>query len=338
MELLRIIATLMILMLHFSGWLLSLADVHSYWYGGTPMAITRATLNSISYIGVVLFVLISGYFSIRPKSRSLLNLFTCLAFCYVGTYLLNCGVTGDAVFQHHRLLRSLMVFSHDNWFIQCYLFLMLLSPILNTFVGKVSEKSLLVYILIFMAFAFYFGCVQDAKWFHFNEGYSVNTMIIVYLIGRYIRLYGEDKLGNVVSWKIAIVWVIGTILMGVCKLFAPEYGVYWTYCSPFHIVTAVAFFLLFTRIHFQSNIVNWIGASCLAVYILHIQPPIIGWIISIDKYLLETNNALLWLGGGVCVILSVFCTAIMFDKLRILVSKTMLDWADKWLRNFRIAK
>lgn len=328
MELLRIIATMMILMLHFSGWLLSFTDVHSYWYGGTAMAVTRATLNSISYIGVVLFVLISGYFSIRPKLRSILNLFTCLAFCYVGTYLLNCWVTGEAVFQHHRLLRSLMVFSHDNWFIQCYLFLILLSPVLNAFVEKVSEKSLLVYTLVFMAFAFYFGCVQDAKWFNFNKGYSINTMIMIYLIGRYIRLYGEERLSNVVLWKIALVWVVGAMLMGVSKLYAPEYEIYWTYCSPFHIITAVAFFLLFTRVHFQNKIINWTGASCLAAYILHIQQPIIGWIINIDKYLLDTNNALLYFSGGICVVLCVFVIAIIFDKLRILVSKPIIDWVD----------
>lgn len=43
------------------------------------MAVTRATLNALTIIGVPLFVLISGYFSIKPKVCSLLNLFTCLA-------------------------------------------------------------------------------------------------------------------------------------------------------------------------------------------------------------------------------------------------------------------
>ena len=212
-EILRIVATLMILMVHFSGWLLSFVGIDTFWANGTSMAVTRAMLNSVTCIGVVLFVLISGYFGIHPKLRSLLNLFTCLAFFYLGAYLYNCWATGDAVFQHHRVLRSLMAFSHENWFIQCYLFLMLLSPVLNAFVEKVSEKALLIYILIFMACAFYFGCVHDSTYFYFNRGYSVTTFIMIYLVGRYLKLYGEKRMEQVASWKIALIWVGCTALI-----------------------------------------------------------------------------------------------------------------------------
>ena len=185
-ELLRIVATLMILMTHFSGWFLTFVGIDSFWYGGTAMAVTRALLNSITCIGVVLFVLISGYFSIRPKVSSLLNLFTCLAFFYLCTYLLNCWIIGDSVFQHHRVFRNLMAFSRENWFIQCYLFLVLLSPVLNAFVENVTEKSLLIYVLAFVVCAFYFGCVHNSTYFYFNQGYSVTTFILIYLIGRNI--------------------------------------------------------------------------------------------------------------------------------------------------------
>lgn len=241
-ELLRIVATLMILMVHFSSWFPTFFGVESYWVGGTAMAVTRATLNSLSCIGVPLFVLISGYFSIHPKVRSLLNLFTCLAFFYLGTYLLNCWITGDAVFQHHRVLRSLLAFSHENWFIQCYLFLMLLSPVLNAFVEKVSEKAFLTYILIFMACAFYFGCVHDSTYFYFNGGYSVTTFIMIYLVGRYLRLYGEKRMESVSSWKIALVWIGCTALICIWKLFLPKYGLFVSYCSPIQILSAVSFF------------------------------------------------------------------------------------------------
>lgn len=289
------------------------------------MAITRVALNSISCIGVVLFVLISGYFSIRPKVRSLLNLFTCLAFFYLGTYLLNCWVTGDAIFQHHRVLRNLMAFSYENWFIQCYLFLMLLSPVLNAFVERVSEKFLLIYIMAFAVCAFYFGCVHDSTYFYFNRGYSVSTFILVYLIGRYIRLYGEAKLQRMASWQIACVWIVCAMLMCIGRLYTPEYSIFWCYCSPIHLLAAVTFFMLFTRIHFQSKFVNWIGASCLAAYIIHTQAPVIGWIIDIDERLLLSNNAILYLAGAIGVAVAVFVVAILLDKVRILICKPLID-------------
>ena len=330
-EILRIVATLMILMVHFSGWMLTFIGVETYWYGSTAMALTRASLNAISCIGVPLFVLISGYFSIKPKVRSLLNLFTCLAFFYLGTYLLNCWVTGDAVFQHHRVLRRLMAFSRENWFIQCYLFLILLSPVLNAFVEKVSERTLLIYILIFMACAFYFGCVHDSTYFYFNRGFSVTTFILIYLIGRYVRLYGEKRFQQVASWKIALVWIGCTVLICVWKLFMPEYWIYVSYHSPIQLVSAASLFVLFTRVSFQSKLVNWMGASCLAAYILHTNAPVMGWMIQGDEYLLCTNNPILYVGGGLVLILLIFFVAVLLDKIRLWGVKPILDAMDMFL-------
>ena len=293
------------------------------------MIVNRASLYALTCIGVPLFVLISGYFSIRPKVRSLLNLFTSLAFFYVGTYILNCWVTGDAVFQHHRILRSLFVFSRENWFIQCYLFLMLLSPVLNAFVEKVSEKTLLIYILIYIACAFYFGCVHDSTYFYFNRGFSVTTFILIYLIGRYVRLYGEKRLQQVASWKIALVWIGCTVLICVWKLFMPEYGIYVTYHSPILILSAVMLFLLFSRMSFQSKVVNWMGTSCLAAYILHTNAPILGWMIKSDEYLLNTNNAGIWICGAIGICVGVFIVAILLDKIRIMICKPLLKFMDK---------
>lgn len=324
-ELLRIVATLMILLLHFSGWFPTFFGVDSFWTGNTAMDVTRAMLNSLTCIGVVTFVLISGYFSIKPKVRSLLNLFTCLAFFYLGTYLLNCWITGDAVFQHHRVLRSLMVFSHENWFIQCYLFLMLLSPILNAFVEKVSEKALLVYILVFVACAFYFGCVHNSTYFYFNRGYSVTTFIMVYLIGRYVRLYGEKRLEQVASWKIATVWLGCMALICVWKLVYAEYEVYVSYCSPIQLLSAVLLFLLFARMSFQSQVVNWMGTSCLAAYIFHTNAPVMGWMIQKDADLLNTNNAGIYLVGAIVICVSVFIVAILLDKVRMWICMPMVE-------------
>lgn len=331
-ELLRIVATLMILMVHFSGWFLSFVGIDTFWGGGKSMAVTRVMLNSVSCIGVVLFILISGYFGIHPKIRSLLNLFMCLAFFYLGTYLLNCWVTGDAVFQHHRVLRKLMAFSHENWFIQCYLFLMLVSPMLNVFVEKGSEKELLTYIIVFVACAFYFGCVHDSTYFYFNRGYSVTTFIMIYLVGRYLRLYGEKRMAQVASWKIILVWIGCTALICVWKLFMPRYGLFVSYCSPILLLSALSLFLLFARLSFQSKVVNWMGASCLAAYILHTNAPIMGWMIETDERLFCANNAGLYVVGAVGICVGVFVVAIMLDKIRIWICKPLLNFADKMLK------
>lgn len=334
-ELLRVIATLMILMVHLSGWLLTFVGIDTFWIGGTAMAITRSGLNSICCIGVPLFVLISGYFSIKPKARSILNLFTCLAFFYLGTYLVNCWLTGEAVFQHHRVLRNLMAFSHENWFIQCYLFLVLLTPILNAFVEKVSESILLSYILVFAACAFYFGCVHDSTYFYFNQGYSVTTFMLIYLIGRYVKLYGQKRLENIASWKILAIWLGCTILICIWKLYMPALGRFVSYCSPIQLLAAVSLFLIFTRIQFQSKFINWLGVSCLAAFLLHTREPVMGWMIRADEYLFSSHNAILYFVGSIVVVLAIFIVAVMLDKIRILICNPILNMVDKTLEKWK---
>jgi len=297
-ELLRIIATAMIVMTHFSGYYLTLASVDSFWIGGTAMALTRTSMSALSLIGVNLFIFISGYFSIKPKGKSLLNLFTCLAFFYAGLYILNCFITNESVLQHHRLLRSLMAFSRENWFIQCYLFLVLLSPMLNKFVKVVSERQLLIYISVFLFCAFYFGCIHNSTYFYFNSGYSITTFMLVYLIGRYMRLYGIKRLNAISTCSLFFVYIACTLLLVVLKLYLPNAERLWSYCSPVTILSATAFFLPFTRLNFESNFVNQVGSSCLATYIVHTCPPVSSWIINIDVQLLKADNALLYLGEG----------------------------------------
>ena len=98
-ELLRIIATIFILIVHCNGWFLQEWGGISTWSADRDffVGLTRATIQSITYIGVDLFVLISGFYAIKPKMKSVLNLFSILAFFYVGTYLFSI-LTGDATF------------------------------------------------------------------------------------------------------------------------------------------------------------------------------------------------------------------------------------------------
>ena len=193
-ELLRIVATLFIVIVHCNGWFINdLGGVNSWYCGGCIRSLWRLAVQSVTCIGVDLFVLISGYFSIKPKLHSIVNLFTCLCFFYVGCYLMNCIVNQEPL-SLHRLLSNLAAFSRENWFIQCYLFLMLLAPIANVFMESMSERRITLYLILFISIAFYFGCVRDSKYFYFNRGYSVTTLLLVYLIGRYIKLFFNKKI------------------------------------------------------------------------------------------------------------------------------------------------
>ena len=321
-ELFRIVATLLILIVHCNGWFLSQWGGVTTWAGGkgAGVGLCRAYIQSFSCIGVNCFVLLSGYFSIKPRLKSIVNLFTTLAFFYVGTYALGC-LLDKWYFSWNGFLTNVLAFSRENWFIQCYLFLMLLSPILNAFVERVKGKSLLLYIGFFMLCEFYFSCVRPSRYFYFNNGYSITHFVLIYLIGRYLCLYGVERLKNLRTVWLWVAFLCLTTLMVVFRSMSLDELRWLSYSSPLLIVSSAVLLLIFSRIKCQNKVVNYIAKSSLAVYIFHTCGPIINWFAAMDVRIFQSMPYSIYLLQMGCVILGVFLVAIMLDKVRLLLCK-----------------
>ena len=266
-ELFRIVATMMILILHCNGWLLHDYGGIDTWEAnrGFLVGLARRTIQSLCVIGVDCFVLISGYYSIKPKLKSLINLFTLLFFFYVGGYLLSYALGGEFTWKHFA--KSCLAFSRPNWFIQSYLFLMLLAPMINAFVEKCSEKQMTLYTLLYMGCAFYFDCLRDSEHFYFNGGYSVTSLMLIYLVGRYLKLYGVDKLNRLPSYLPLLFYVLSVIVL-ILLYYLPDWGLI-RYHSPFVIVSSVLLFYL----GYQNLIIrSLIGLEFLPYLFLYAIP------------------------------------------------------------------
>lgn len=162
-ELLRIVATFFIIIVHCNGWFLwDRGEIYGWSSGGLYIGAWRIFVQSVTCIGVNVFILISGYFSIKPKPQSLVNLFSILFFFYVGGYIYDCLLL-ERTFKVGTFVRNCLAFSRENWFVQCYLFLLLLSPVLNKFVENTTKQSLRTFVIIYSLCAFYFGCIHNSQ-------------------------------------------------------------------------------------------------------------------------------------------------------------------------------
>lgn len=88
-ELFRIISMLLVLIVHLNGWYLGDLDsnkVYDRISGINFKELYRFIVESASVVCVNCFILISGYFSIRPNFKSLYRLFTQILFFYVLAY------------------------------------------------------------------------------------------------------------------------------------------------------------------------------------------------------------------------------------------------------------
>lgn len=216
-ELLRIIATLFILILHCNGWFLrEWGGITSWNTGNTIVAAWRILIQNVTLLGVDVFILISGFYGMRPKLKSIVNLFTLLLFFYVGCYLWNCSI-GNETFSVAGLYGNILAFSRRNWFINSYLFLMLLSPLINSFIDSVETKKIGIYTILYCVITLYFGYYRGNEYWYYNEAYSVTMMVGVYLVGRY--LYKIIDKFNEIKYRYLVFSFMGIIgLMSIIRV------------------------------------------------------------------------------------------------------------------------
>lgn len=234
-----------------------------------------AVLQTLSVYGVNLFVLITGYFMVEKKTvslRKLAGLLIDITFYGLAMYGVSLLV-GIKQFSIGGLLKSaLPLLAGYRWFVLAYCVLYLVAPLINVALGHVGKKQYLTFLVIYL---FFFSL-----WPTFlpnppldDYGYSFHHLIVIYMIGGYIRHYGKDAR---VGWCSAV--LAGSVLITAAlhavpdisfPILATAHGYRGANNSVFVIAGTVAIFLLFTKLHFSSKIVNLFAASAFSVFLIH---------------------------------------------------------------------
>lgn len=317
-ELLRIIAILMITIHHtlLDGRLDRIIVNGENLISGWQWAVL---LNGFVFVGVNVFILISGYYSIKFKWKSVLNLFIfCVFYMFLNfliqKYMLGeSGITGALI-----LKKSITAMTHTpKWFIPCYVVLYFLSPLLNAAIESMTKKQYLYGLGVLSAYCLWFGYVRHAGVFNDN-GYAVGQFIWLYFIGGYIkRFVSQETLKKYCGINVSI-WLITSVLWGGATLLLYK-GIYiplWrpiTYNNPLTLIGSVAFFCIFPTFHFYSPKVNYFAKSVLAVYLLNLP---IRYFPGVETYVVDWEIGLYLI---FCVIWSIarLCAATLIDQLRL---------------------
>lgn len=330
MELLRLVCMLMIVCHHFTQaiWLY-VPDFAHHAYVERAMI---DLLNAFCLVAVNVFVLISGFFGIRPSWRGAANLYLQCAF-YAGLlYFVYILINGIGI-NRWCLYNAIMPISHNPgwWFIPCYVFLYILSPILNRSIDGMSKGEYQIALILLTILNCYFGFFRR---FDFNvTGYSLSHFIYLYFIGRYLKLHFVWSINKNVRCVIyALGYMLGSVtLWGLGQMAGGQYNniVCWTweqYNHPLMLFNSICLLLLFTEWHFQNKIVNWFATSTLAVYLLHrsvyfneCMDKIVANIYTTPPYLvLRIATVLL---SAICLLL----ICLLVDKIRILLINPIIS-------------
>ena len=325
-ELYRIIAMLFVVIVHCNGWLV----------GGLPgdfdetnisaFRISQATIQAITCTCVNMFLLISGYFGLKLKLKSILNIYMLLISISIPFYLLSVYLGGT--FSIRQFLSRFMAFSRSGYFVECYLLLMFFSPVLNAFIDKLGKKILL-WVLLFWGIEIYFEFYLHDKDLGFMGGYSFIHFMLIYMIGRTLYLY-KEQLFAISKKRYFTCYILSTLTILCLYTIFDIYA--YSYCSPFNVIATCSLFMIFAKTTYYNRWINWVASSTFAVYIIHTSNPVFNWLRNFDKEALtnyEYPSYLLTMGG---VILLIFVGSIIYDKIAKIVTVPIVSYLDRTIQ------
>lgn len=283
-------------------------------------------IDCLCICAVNCFILISGYFSINLRLDKFLLLSVTL-FLY--TLIFD---TGFLISEKKWLtaLASTFIFSHCKyWFVRNYIYLMLLAPVINYLFTNLNRHLINYFILIVIIISCYLGFIWD------NEpnptGYNLFQFIMIYCIGRYIKIYGL-KLNRIKSF---LLYFLSAIVTGILMSIFWLYDHHWyaikmiNYNNPLVILSAIGLFLYCKTIQLNSKFINKIAQSAFAIYL--IQSSL--WCTSF--YYQDIWNSQSIFGGSIILIIIplsilVVIACILFDQ----IMRPIINLSVKSLANF----
>jgi len=269
-ELLRIVCILFVIMHH--------VLVHGRGiYNVEPYPWLYGFINQLCYVAVNVFILISGYFTIRFSWQKLLKLYLMCAVVGGLCYCFHCLVDGNRI-GHSLVWSTMFPFSWTPvWYISVYAVLMLVSPFLNIMLEHLDKRQSKWLIAVLILISCYFG------WFWHGrvnqDGLGLFQFVTMYCIGYEMHRCGVAHRLRMAQWGGAWVFFAATCTVLVYLQQTVSFGqafppqpVMCSYNNPFLMMAAIGLFGMFANMTIHNKVINYVAAGTLGVYIIHENP------------------------------------------------------------------
>lgn len=280
-ELLRIVSMLMIVTLH----LLSNEGILSLPIGDSNYNLGWI-LESFFIVAANVYVLISGYFSVKSKFsfKKVIKLWlTVLFYSYGITFLLYFFKSNfNLVYSlsHLKLVAFPVIFG-EYWFVTIYMLLFLISPFLNVLVNNLEKKDYKrMLIILTIAMVLIKVILPTSFVFDKTGGYGIAWFIMLYLYAGYIRLHYDLKINKYIY---LLTYILSSSIIACIKIFVGSMaienenlnnfvGPLYDYNHILVLISSLCLFLFFKELKIKNNkFINLISSATFGVYLIHEQ-------------------------------------------------------------------
>lgn len=286
-ELLRIIAMLMILVLHYNSHADTLLHLGM---PATGVQVFATILEGFCITGLNTYVFLSGYFLSKSKVRisrilSLIcqvyfyTILISLAMMLVGTYTMH---SDDSVY---KLTQYLFPISSEHyWFVTAYIIMYVMAPVMNAAVETLKRKQLKAVIIGLLIWFCFIKSVVPVMFVTDHYGYDFGWFLCLYLIAAYVRKYDVVLFYN--ARRSLAVFLVSCTIIAVMSIgiyyYNLNYGGLNYYAGvPIHlnfIFTLTGSLGLFSFFRFYrmrenkaADVVRFVAPYTFGVYLLHMH-------------------------------------------------------------------
>lgn len=323
-ELLRIVAILMVLVLHADFFSLegpSAADIMSDLSGSSM----KILIQALTISAVNIFVMISGFYGIHHSKLGIFNLLF-QTFFYLITIYVVCIAFGLSQLNVTGI-KELFMLTPSNWFLKSYILLYIIAPVLNTFASKANKRQFKFILIAYYAFVLIWGWLFPTSTDYIVGGYSPVFFVWLYMLARYMRLYSYRI--NQLSFITAILLCIAIVLFALLSCISTYYiggdtvygYILLQYVSPTTVATAMLLIIATSKLHISSKLINRLAASSFAVYLVYVNPNLLTPYRNLFRDLYHSNHSLMYWIIVLGLVAIMYIAVAVIDAIRIFLWK-----------------
>ncbi len=274
-DLMRMLAMLFVTILHVlgQGGILNGAEPRSanYWIAWF--------MEVGAYCAVNCYALISGYVGVNSKYKysSVILLWLRVVFYTILITGIFSVVLPEAVSLVHWKNAVFPVMTGQYWYFTAYFALFFFIPIINNGISALTQKQSTA-LVVSMLIVFSVLPTVFADVFATGEGYTALWLIILYIIGAYIKKYDSLKKINILAAAIGYAamvfasWFVKYMTEKGVITFITNPDILIKYTSPTIVASAVFLLALFEKIKIPSFVTKVIAVAspaAFSVYLIH---------------------------------------------------------------------
>ena len=289
-ELLRIIFMNLIILFHIMYYTKSLPKLSSKNYMTliNNRYIFLRIISNYGKFGDIIFIMISGFFSINRKTFHYIKFILIVSQTYTYHYLIllisnklkKIYTDVNLIEQKKGSFFFPLISVNGHWFTQHYLLILIFMPFINTGLLALSYQQ--YKILVFLIIIFYCIikailriCEISSNLFSITQ---LLKLLFPYIIGGFIRIF--DLKNKFFCKFCGILFFILTIILEIIfDKMAFYYNNYlWIECqselslqlySVFPILSSIGIIYIFKNIEIYNKYINFISSSILGIYLIH---------------------------------------------------------------------